>query len=581
MSAAGKKLSDLIFDFYLHSATYYIVSMGTIMKLTLIFALTALFAPFVPGSAVAQTAAPAAAPAKPATAPAQPAAVPSQPSAAPAPAAVPAPAAPKAYMSQTYVDTTVMRALYVLNEASAQYIMNKNAQANAVTRARTIINDLKQRAKGDPNERYVAMKVLEVEQQIFFEEEEMRRIAEDKRIITSNQLVKEYNNEVGKFRPDFALLRGVFRRLVEVDTRQANNLVDNYNRRYRQVSQEAMYSLEKALNSNDVFIAKRELEYCEKNKNYLMISSAQLASQRARLDKLQGATTDMPRILAALDAGEKAYKEYRLSESRSNLTMAQNRLNEIREHLPSKEGTDIAVRAAAAMNALNVREDSLVKLNLAVLDKQGPDAAIEYLQDVLQKRMNISSERSSIVDQAILRVRPDRTLESKVKMIETDTSGSQKDYEAVLGVQSKAIRRAQEKADSLRKVRDKVANVSNNIYTLLQQNNSKSATRLFNKERAFLASAMEKSAFAMLETSVQNGDRAAAAARANLDKNKAKAEDYMQRIYGLVEQNNVKEAYKRFNQYRKPLSKYLDGEAFRMLEITVTQSYEQSMVKKK
>jgi hypothetical protein len=543
-----------------------------------ILAVTAFLTLPLPPSAVAQTTAPA--PAKPAAAP--PTAAPSaQPStSAPAPAA--APAAAKTYMSQTYVDTTVMRALYVLNEASTHYSLNSSAQANAVNRARSILNDLKQKAKGDPNERYVAMKVLEVEAQIYLEEEEMRRIAEDKRILTANDLIRQYNGEANKLRPDFAMVRGIFRRMQEVDTRQANNIADHYNKRYRQVSQEALYSLEKALNSNDVFTARRELEYCEKNKNYLMISSAQLAGQRTRLDRLQGASTDMPRVLAALDAGEKAYREYRLSESRSNLTMAQNRLNEIREHLPSKEGSEAAERAERAMNALNFREDSLVKLNLAVLDKQGPDAAIEYLQDVLQKRMNISSERSSVVDQAIMRVRPDRALESKVKMVEADTvEGSRKDYEAVLGVQNKAMRRAQEKADSLRKVRDRVANLSNNIYTLLQHNKSKDATRLFNKEKGFLSGAMEKSAFAMLESSVQNGDRAAAAARANLDKNREKAEDYMARIYGLVEQNNVKEAYKRFNKYRKPLIKYLDRESFQMLEITVTQSYEQTFARKK
>jgi hypothetical protein len=483
-------------------------------------------------------------------------------------------------MSQTYVDTTIMRALYILNEASAQYSMSSKAQTNAVTRARGVINDLKQKAKGDPNERYVAMKVLEVEQQIFLEEEEMRRIAEDKRIITANELVKQYNNEVGKYRPDFALLRGVFRRMVEVDTRQANNLADSYNKRYRQVSREALYSLEKALNSNDADMARRELEYCERNKNYLMISSAQLTDQRSRLDRLQGASADMPRILVALDAGEKAYREYRLSESRANLTMAQNRLNEIRAHLPSKEGSDIATRADRAMGLLDAREDSLVKLNLAVLDKQGPDAAIEYLQDVLQKRMNISSDRASLVDQAILRVRPDRELESKVKMVETDTvEDSRKDYEMVLGVQSTATRRARQKADSLRAVRDKAAGISNNIYTLLQNNNAKSAARLFNKEKAFLASAMDKSAFAMLENSVSNGDRAAAAARANLDKNREKAELYMTRIYSLIEQNNVQEARKRFNKYRKPLSKYLDRETFKMLEMTVVQSYEQASKK--
>ncbi|GBU21538.1 hypothetical protein R80B4_01431 [Fibrobacteres bacterium R8-0-B4] len=553
--------------------------MATIYRVMSIPALAALLALSFAPSATAQSAAPSSA--KPAAAPSAPVSA-STPSAQPPVSATSPAAAPKAYMSQTYVDTTVMRALYVLNEASAHYSMNSSAQANAVNRARSILNDLKQKAKGDPNERYVAMKVLEVEAQIYLEEEEMRRIAEDKRILTANDLIRQYNAEANKFRPDFAMVRGIFRRMQEVDTRQANNIADHYNKRYRQVSQEALYSLEKALNSNDVVIARRELEYCEKNKNYLMISSSQLASQRTRLDRLQGASTDMPRVLAALDAGEKAYREYRLSESRANLTMAQNRLNEIREHLPSNEGSEAAARAERAMNALDVREDSLVKLNLAVLDKQGPDAAIEYLQNVLQKRMQISSERSSIVDQAILRVRPDRVLESKVKMIEADTTeGSRKDYEAVLGVQNKAMRRAQEKADSLRKVRDKVANVSNNIYTLLQHNKFKDATRLFNKEKAFLSSAMEKSAFATLESYVQNGDRAAAAARANLDKNREKAEDYMARIYGLVEQNNVKEAYKRFNKYRKPLSKYLDRESYQMLEITVTQSYEQAFAKKK
>jgi hypothetical protein len=556
--------------------------MAMIPKLTSNLALTALLALSVPLSAVAQTAAPAPAPAKPASVPAPPPSIPAStvpPSSIPA---VPAPAPARVYMSQTYVDTTVMRALYVLNEASAQYTMANNKQSTAVARARAILADLKQRAKGDPNERYVAMKVQEVEAQIYLEEEEMRRIAEDKRILTANDLIRQYNAEANKFRPDFAMVRGIFRRMEEVDRRQANNIADHYNKRYRQVSQEALYSLEKALNSNDAFTAKRELEYCEKNKNYLMINSAQLISQRARLERLQGADTEMPRVLAALDAGERAYREFRLSESRGSLTMAQNRLNEIREFLPSKDGADASARAERAMIALNFREDSLVSLALGVLDRQGPDAAIEFLQEVLQKRMHISSERSSVVDQAIMRVRPERALESKVKMVDAENAGDfNKEYAKVLEVQSKAMKRAQIKADSIRQVRDKISNVSTNIYTLLQHNKSKDAMRLFNKEKGFLSVAMDKNAFAMLETSVQNGDRAAAAARANLDKNRAKAETQMARIYGLVEQNNVKDAYKRFEKYKKPLlSKYLDAESFQMLEITVTQSYEQSRKKK-
>jgi len=499
--------------------------------------------------------------------------------AVPPPASAPAasgPVAPKTYITQSYVDTTVLRAIYILNEVGSYYGVGNNKQSNAVTRARAVLDDLKRKAKGDPNERYVAMKVQEVEALIFLEEEELRRIAEDKRILTANDLIRQYNGEANKFRPDFAMVRGIFRRMEEVDRRQANNIADHYNKRYRQVSQEALYSLEKALNSNDAFTAKREIEYCEKNKNYLMINGAQLAEQRRRLEKLLGAGSEMPRVLAALDAGEKAFKERRFSESRTSLVMAQNRLNEIREFLPQKDGDEAAARATRALNALDNSEDSLVMVALAMLDRQGPDAAIAYLQDVLQKQMNISSERASIVDQAIFRVRPDRELESKVKMVEADTAeDSRREYEMVLSVQEQARRRAQHKGDSVRIVRSKVSGLSNNIYTLLQNNKPKDAMRLFNKEKAFLSSAMEKGAFAMLESSVQNGDRAAAAAKAGLSKQRGKAEAQMADIYAMIEKNNIKGAYKRFRKQKKRLNKYLDGESYQMLEITVTQSYEQ------
>jgi hypothetical protein len=476
-------------------------------------------------------------------------------------------------MTQAYVDTTVMRAIFVLNEASAQYSASSNRQSHAVSQARTILSELKFKAKGDINERYALMKIQEVEAQIYLEEEEMRRIADDRRILTANQLVLQYNGEVGKMRPDFAMLKGLFRRMAEVDTRQANNLANSYNNRYRQISRDAMYALEKALAANDYDMARRELEYCDKNKNYLLISSSQLASQRERLDKIHSAQNELPRIISSIDEGEKAYRELRLSESRTSLTMAQSRLNGIRPYLASNDGASAAAKADRALRALDFREDSLVAVAMVVLDSQGPDAAIEYLQEVLQKRMNISFERASVVDQAIMKLRPERALESKVKMVEADTTGSDKDYAMVVSVQNKAMRRAQEKADSLRIVRDRAANISINIYTLLEHNKSKDASRLFNKEKAFLSSVMDKNAFAMLDASVQNGAVSAAAAGANADKNKKKAEGYMTEIYSLLEKNNIKGAYQRFNKYKKPLGKYLDKESYNMLELTVVQSY--------
>ena len=478
------------------------------------------------------------------------------------------------FLSQSYVDTTVMRALYVLNEASAYSGMSGTKQGHAVTQAESILNSLKERAKTDPNRNYILMKVQEVEAQIYWEKEEMRRIAADKKILTANQIVLQYNGEVGKMRPDFALLKELFRRMAEVDTRQANNLADSYNKRYRQISRDAMLSLEKALVANDYDQARRELEYCEKNKFYLMISSSQLETQRERLEGIQNAGSDMPKIKAQLDNGEAAYKAWNLSECRTNVTMARDRLNEIRAYLPPKESAELAARADRLLKDLDNREDSLVRMAISVLEKQGPETATSYLQNELQKKHNISYNRASFIDQAIMNSTPERAIEAKMKvqMVENNPDEPDNNYAMILDIQDKARYKAQEKADSVRMVREKANNISINIYTLLEHNKNKDAGKLFAREKDFLKSVLEKHAYEMLDMSVTHSTTNAGTV-AGLNKNQQKAQQVTATIYGLLENNKIKEAYSRFQKNKKPLSRHLDSETYEMLEFTVVQSY--------
>ena len=478
------------------------------------------------------------------------------------------------FMSQSYVDTTVMRALYILNEATAYSGMSGTKQSHAVTQAEAILNNLKERAKTDPNRNYVMMKVQEVEAQIYWEKEEMRRIAADKKILTANQIVLQYNGEVGKMRPDFALLKELFRRMAEVDTRQANNLADSYNKRYRQISRDAMLALEKALVANDYDQAKRELEYCEKNKFYLMISSSQLQTQRERLEGIQSAGRDMPKIKAQLDQGEAAYNAWNLSECRGNATMARDRLSEIRAYLPPKESADLAARADKLLKDLDNREDSLVKTAITILEKQGPETATSYLQDQLQKKLNISYNRASFIDQAIMNSIPERAIDAKMKvqMVENNPDEPDNNYAMILDIQDKARFKAQEKADSVRMVREKANGISLNIYTLLEHNKNKDAKKLFARENNFLKSVLDKNAYEMLETSVTQSTTNAGTV-AGLNKNQQKAQQVTAKIYGLLENNKIKEAYSRFQKNKKPLNRYLDAETYQMLEFTVVQSY--------
>jgi len=477
------------------------------------------------------------------------------------------------YMTQTFVDTTILRAFYVLNATSSQYTPGSNRQQHAINQAKKILENLKQSAKGDPNERYALMKMQEVEAQIFLEEEELRRIQADRNILVANKLVIDYNAEVAKPRPDFQAMRGLFLRMAEVDTRQANRLADSYNKRHRSIAQEAQHSLEKALNAKDYALAKRELEYLDKNKNYLLISSAQLDRQRARLNSLSGAHTDVPKIVAELDAGERAYSEFKLSESRTSLTMAQNRVREVRGNLPQKEADALTVRAGRAIRLLDAREDSLVRVALGVLDVQGPDAAIDYFQEVLQRRMQLSQERSAIVDQAILTARPELALklESKVAMVEVEENRGS-GQESFSLIQDRARFRAQERADSIKVVKGRAKSISDNIYTLLGQRKTKDAERLFSREKVFLVSVLDKIDYDILDNSVRHGTNLSGP---DGDKNRERAQIYMTRIYKLIEDNNTREASARFKKYRKPLQKYLDIESFKMLEITVTHSARQ------
>jgi len=468
-------------------------------------------------------------------------------------------------LSQEYVDTTVMRALYILNEAQSFSGMNNN-QENAINQAKAVLNRLRREAKGDPNEKYALWKISEVEYQINFEEEEVRKIAAERRLLTSNQLVVEYNAEVGKERPDFAKLRGLHRRMMEVDVRQANRLSDSYNKRYRHISREAMASLEKAINANDLVLAKKELEYCEKNKNFLMINDSHLAVHKQRIEKMGNSEQEARSIAAQLDAGERAMREFKLSESRATLTMAKNRINDIKDILPQKEASALSVRAKRAVRALDNREDSLVNVLMEVLNTQGHEAAIEYFNDVLQKRMNLSNERASIIDQTILRTGTVKAPSGSPIIVEDFTLDQPDKSHVFTDMQQTARVRAQARADSLKTV---ALQISIEIYLLFDRNKPKDAVMLFAKERPFLLSAMPKNSFELLQRCAAQARNAHTGKGQKVDKNTHRAQVTSGLIYALIETNKTKDARERFQKNRRALNRHLDREAFEMLELTV------------
>jgi len=131
------------------------------------------------------------------------------------------------------------------------------------------------------------------------------------------------------------------------------------------------------------------------------------------------------------------------------------------------------------------------------------------------------------------------------------------------------------------------------VYDLLEKERLREADSVFRRERVFLKNFVLGEAYDMLEMTIgqsagnpeqtyashtyaSTAQRAASAPPAvqQVAENKEKAGMYSMRIYSLIEEGRVQEAYDIFQKNRGPLQKYLDAEVFAMLETTVVQSWD-------
>jgi hypothetical protein len=148
----------------------------------------------------------------------------------------------------------------------------------------------------------------------------------------------------------------------------------------------------------------------------------------------------------------------------------------------------------------------------------------------------------------------------------------------------------------------KANDIAMDIYALIGENKTAEAHKKFTVARKNLEKYLSKDSFGQLqamvlqasETPGQRDDKnensavvlvsqsphsnmdnqAPEGPGQNSDADREKAKQVIIQIYGLIEINKIEAAYKRFMQVRRPLEKFLDKEAFAMLETTVIQAYE-------
>lgn len=529
------------------------------------------------------------------------------------------------YLSQTYVDSSIGRAFYLLNEATSMAGVGFR-QKEAIDEARRIANNIKQLAKGDPNERYVLWKASELEAQLYLEEKDLVLQQLNKGQISVNQLISRYNLEVGRVRPDFASLKRLHMQISHLDATKANEMASSYNKRHRAISRELLFSLEKAIMSGDLKKAREELGYCLRNKTYLGISDSKYSQLEKQVEGLTLADEKKPFIEKDLADARNALKLNQLNIAREKVASANHFFSGIKPYLSQDESSGLSSSISLTTRMLTSKEDSLVQVNLSILKNKGVQAANDYLKNTLRPS-GVSRDKAAYVDNAILSISAPDT--SKItreigKMADSEESEVDENSTALTDLLAAAKRKAQIKMDSIRAIedarlrelqienarqdsilmvtqaalrrnQDSATSLSTHLYTLLESNKAEQASKLFNQSRPFLYKYMWRDAFDILESTLKQFDaspvekavtiayvqaepqtKAQFTEQQRLEANQQKAQQEIIEIYTMLENNQIGAAYNRFSKIRSPLQRYLDKEVFQMLELTITEAYKTS-----
>jgi len=246
----------------------------------------------------------------------------------------------------------------------------------------------------------------------------------------------------------------------------------------------------------------------------------------------------------------------------------------------------------ALADAIGRQEDSLVSINMVVLQEKGVDSALTYM-NYLHGRYQVSREKIMVVDQQILlwliamREEGDTAIHHEVEALSSgDDNGFSLD-----ALRETAKKKAQARADSIHASEEKqriAATLEKRPSYFerlrmareerLKQRDAERAVQAGRKNqppRALSAAdatnfpvsmndSPEKKPAEMREAQQSMGDEG--------ESEKEVADRRMADIYSLLEQKKVKIAQTEFSRYRSSMEKYITREAIEMLEVSINQA---------
>jgi len=493
------------------------------------------------------------------------------------------------YLSKDYVDTVVQRAFNSLSEAMSMPGADFKHKS-AIEEVRRIAKKLRAQADGDPNARYILFRVSELEQQVWLEENDIDFQKNRESQKAKNACIDTFNIELGKKRPDFATLVRLSSRVESLgDAQKADEMRLSRDQRKTNMSRELLYRFQKSFVNGDVDTVRRDLEYCSHNRKYLAFSDSTFDGFSKRIRLQSEALAKKPGLEIDLKRGWDFLAQNRIGEAWVKISSSRETLDQIKGNLPLSDWNSLNSKSKSLSLAASRKDDSLVSLVVALYAEKGEDAALACIANVLKKygvpEEKVAAASDYVLSHGAKAPGRDSAISAEVDALSLAKSGTEMSID---DIRQRAKEKARAKADSIRATDEKHAEtLVLNVYSMLELGRIDDAFTAFNSNLVLLETYVNKEALSSLSSTVSQAygqwrdEKAAHSQTANfvapstiaddLKVNREKAATHLSRIYTLLEQGNVREAYDHFSKYREKLKQYVCKDAFDLVESAVTQ----------
>jgi hypothetical protein len=302
------------------------------------------------------------------------------------------------YLSQYSVDSLIDNSLMEFNSLSDP--SNSNTHETVIQNAKALTSKLRSIAKNDNHQAYILSKVGELENQIYLEEHELLLEKAQWKQKVSNEIIKNYNTEIGADRPDFYLMDNLQKQLYDTDSIVSLQMAQSIKKQAESLHRLLPELIEQKMQENNMETAYKELSYCRQHSLNLGFTKSDIARLEAKLLARSSIDASLKLMQTGFDSLKIYLQKVDFRGARRVESLIKYQLDFVKKEMLTIEWNRHYLDWQVSVRKINNKEDSCIGV-AEKLFKAGKITETGDLIDTLGK-LGIHPEKIAIINRKLL-----------------------------------------------------------------------------------------------------------------------------------------------------------------------------------